>query len=107
MPDMRHIILWAAIALYAASIVTCILSVLGAWRNRVPFRGPGSAAYLNPLTYLFLGAGFLVSALAYNPLWFRGMFLAVGLLQIVAFIFWRHRARKAARQPGKISAPSN
>jgi hypothetical protein len=95
MQNMRHIILWTAIALYAASIVTCIITVVRAWKNRAPWMGPTSGAYLNPLAYLFLGAGFLVSALANNAPWLRAMFSAAGLLQILVFVVVRNRARKA------------
>ncbi len=79
MQDQRNIILWTAIALYAASIVTCIVAVVRARKDRVPWMGPESAAYLNPLANLFLGAGFLISALANNALWLRALFCAAGL----------------------------
>jgi len=95
MQDLRHIILWTAITLYAASIVTCIVTVVRVRKNRAPGRGPASGAYLNPLANLFLGAGFLVSALDNRPLWFRALFCAAALLQILVFVVVRNRARKA------------
>ncbi len=94
MQDMRNIILWTAIASYAASIVTCIVAVVRARKNRAPWTGPESGAYLNPLANLFLGAGFLVSALANNALWLRALFCAAGLFQIPVFVVVRNRARK-------------
>jgi hypothetical protein len=106
MQDQRNIILWTAIALYAASIVTCIVAVVRARKDRVPWMGPESAAYLNPLANLFLGAGFLISALANNALWLRALFCAAGLL---VFVVVRNRARKKklAAASRNIDPPSN
>ncbi len=93
-PDMRQITLWAAIVLYAASVVTCIVALVRAWTNRTPGRGPASVAYLNPLAYLFLGAGFIVNGLGNDVPWLRGLLFAAGLFQFLVFAVMRNRARK-------------
>ena len=94
MQDQRHVIFWTAIAFYAAAIVTCIVAVVRARKDRMPWMGPESGAYLNPLANVFLGAGFLVSALDNNFLWLRALFCAAGLFQILVFVIVRNRARK-------------
>ena len=101
--DMRQITLSAAIVLYATAIVTCIVAFVWAWKNRVPWKGPASVAYLQPLTSLFFGAGFLVHALGTNVLWQRGLLFAAGVFQCVVFAVMRNRARKG--QP--VSEPRN
>jgi len=109
MQDQRHIILWTAIAFYAAAIVTCIVATVRARKDRVPWMGPESGAYLSPLANLFLGAGFLVSALAKNALWLRVLFCAAGLFQILVFVIARNRARKKklAAASRNVVPPSN
>ena len=109
MQDQRHVILWTALAFYAAAIVTCIVAVVRARKDRVSWMGPESGVYLNPLANVFLGAGFLVSALDNNSLWLRALFCAAGLFQILVFVIVRNRARKRklAAASRNIVPPSN
>jgi lysylphosphatidylglycerol synthetase-like protein (DUF2156 family) len=105
-PDMRQITLWAAIVLYAASVVTCVVTFVWALKKRVPWQGPASVAYLHPLTYVFLGTGFIVYALGTNVLWPRGLLFASGLLQFLVFAVMRSRARKSqpVSEPRKMDS---
>jgi hypothetical protein len=100
----RLIVLWTAMLLYGAAIVSCIAAFLWAWRKRLPFTGPASAAYLSPLTNILFGAGFLVSALANNTSWLRAMFVAVGLLQFLVAWKLRKRLRQSGANPPVVAS---
>jgi hypothetical protein len=56
--------------------LTCVVTFVWALKKRVPWQGPASVAYLHPLTYVFLGVGFIVYALGTNVLWPRGLLFA-------------------------------
>ena len=94
---MKQLVFWTGMTFYGATVITCVVAALWAWKKHTPVRGPDSVAYLSPLTNIFLGLGFIVSSTTNISHPIRIAYILIGLFQFWPAWIIRNRQRQLSR----------